>query len=131
TYECIWREALDSLHMLNKGYGRCQNMSMNSNPILNGDSELLTAALAGIGDGLIIANPEGKILYINSVTTKITGWNADEAYKTNIRDVFKIVNMYTNKILENPIEQALKTRHTVGLQNNSALITKDGSKKFI
>lgn len=106
-------------------------MSMNSNPILNGDSELLTAALAGIGDGLIIANPEGKILYINSVTSTITGWNADEAYKTNIRDVFKIVNMYTNKILENPIEQALKTRHTVGLQNNSALITKDGSKKFI
>lgn len=104
---------------------------MNTNPILGGDQEFLTAALASIGDGLIITNTEGDILYINQITTQITGWNAEEAYKNNIRDVFKIVNMYTNKALKNPIEKVLETRNIVGLKNHSALITKDGSKKFI
>ena len=104
---------------------------MNTNPILGGDQEFLTAALASIGDGLIITNTEGDILYINQITTQITGWNAEEAYKNNIRDVFKIVDMYTNKALKNPIEKVLETRNIVGLKNHSALITKDGSKKFI
>ncbi|KAE9636311.1 ATP-binding protein [Defluviitalea raffinosedens] len=104
---------------------------MNMNPMVREDHEFLTAALASIGDGLIITNTEGDILYINQVTTQITGWNAEEAYKINIRDVFKIVNMYTNEILKNPVERVLETKSTVGLQNNSALITKDGSKKFI
>lgn len=104
---------------------------MNTNPILGGDQEFLTAALASIGDGLIITNTEGDILYINQITTQITGWNAEEAYKNNIRDVFKIVNMYTNKALKNPIEKVLETSNIVGLKNHSALITKDGSKKFI
>ena len=60
---------------------------------------MLVMALASIGDSLIITNTEG-ICYINQITTQITGWNAEEAYKNNIRDVFKIVNMYTNKALK-------------------------------
>lgn len=104
---------------------------MNDNPILRGEYEFIAASLASIGDGLIITDTKGTILYINKITTQITGWNTEEAYKNNVRDVFKIINIYNNKILKNPIEQVLETKNIVGLHNNSAIITKNGNKKFI
>lgn len=104
---------------------------MNSNLIQNGKCEFLTTALTCIGDGVIVTGLEGNIVYMNASAEEITGWNAKEAFGKKFNEIFKITIMNTNEELRNPVEVVLETNSVVGLQNQSALITKDGSKRYI
>lgn len=93
--------------------------------------EFLTAALACIGDGVIATGVEGNILYMNVSAEEITGWSAEEAFGKKFSEIFPIIKTNTNEQLRNPVEAALETNSAVGIQNYSALIAKDGSKKYI
>ena len=45
-----------------------------------------------------------------------------------VSDVFKIVNEFTRKPAENPVERVIKTGVIVGLANHTLLVRKDGSE---
>ncbi len=104
---------------------------MDNNFISDEKYEFLIAALGCIGDGVLITNTHKAILYMNDAAAKITGLRSKEVLQNNFDEVFRIVNTKTNETLLSPVELALEAEKTVGLQNYSALITKDGSKKFI
>lgn len=84
-----------------------------------------------IGDGVIATNKQGSVLYINTAGEKLTGWSGNEAIGKPFSEIFHLVDFFTGVWLESPILPVLKYGKTVGLQNHSALVTRDGKFIFV
>jgi PAS domain S-box-containing protein len=85
-------------------------------------------ALASIGDGVIVTDPEGRITFMNPAAEKLTGWNQNDASQKNLREVFKIVSEQSSQTVESPVARAIREGTIVGLANHSVLIAQDGSE---
>ena len=81
-----------------------------------------------IGDGVITTDTSGKVLQMNAVAEKLTGWRESEARGRPLEDVFQIVNEQTRTKMDNPVKKILKEGNVVGLANHTLLISRDGSE---
>ena len=84
--------------------------------------------LNSIGDAVISTDVEGKILRMNPVAEKLTGWDKKEAIGESIEEVFNIVNVDTREKVKNPVTKVLEQGKTVGLANHTVLISKNGEE---
>ncbi len=91
----------------------------------------LSATLLSIGDGVITADHEGRVSVLNAVAEKLTGWTQTEAEGKRVEEVFNIIKSETGEKSENPVGKALRECVTVGLENDTVLISLDGSKHYI
>ncbi len=86
----------------------------------------LIRALNCIGDGVIITDLGGCIIYINAAAENLTQWSAREAYGKPIDHILSLVNQLTLQMIYNPIHEVIQHLEKVGLQNHTAAITKNG-----
>ncbi len=97
----------------------------------NRSQEWLEVTLQSIGDGVIATDCDSVLTYINPVAEFLTGWTSGEAVGQPLAKVFRIVNEYTRRPSENPINRALREGVVVGLANHTLLIAKDGVERAI
>lgn len=93
--------------------------------------ERLAVTLRSIGDGVIATDTEGKIVFMNPVAEKLTGWTDEASAGRPLAEVFYIVNEKSDERCENPVEKVLRNGGIVGLANHTALIAKDGTRRSI
>lgn len=86
----------------------------------------IRTALASIGDGVLVTDPHGRILSLNRVAERLTGWSAAAAIGQSLETVFVIVNEQTRQAIENPVQRVLREGMVMGLANHTLLIAKDG-----
>jgi PAS domain S-box-containing protein len=98
---------------------------------LAAEKERLDVTLRSIGDGVIVADTEGKVVLMNQVAEQLTGWTFEEAAGRPLADVFHIINEDTRERCENPAERVLETGRIVGLANRTVLVSKNGIERFI
>lgn len=91
----------------------------------------LSVTLTSIGDAVIATDTDGKITFINPITSALTGWEQQEAVGKPINEVFRIVNEQTRQAVENPVARVLMEGTIVGLANHTVLISKDGTERPI
>ena len=121
-----------SFLVLNKGYGILSGKITIKSQELNAEKERLAVTLRSIGDGVITTDLNGKIVLINKITEKLTGWSQQEAVGRPIQEVFNIINEKTGKPCENSVEKVLATGRIVDLANHqTALIARDGTQYII
>ena len=84
--------------------------------------------LASIGDGVITADPDGKVTLLNPVAEQLTGWSAAEAKGQPLEKVFHIINEDTRAEVENPALRAIREGLIFGLANHTVLITREGQE---
>jgi PAS domain S-box-containing protein len=94
----------------------------------NAQRELVTVTLASIGDGVIVADPRGRITFLNKIAAGLSGWSAAEAEGKPIGEVLNLINESTRKRVENPAEKVIQSGAIVGLANHTILIRRDGSE---
>ncbi len=94
-------------------------------------ASFLEATLNCIGDGVIMTNPDGIVMYINAAGENLIGWNAGEAVGKSFSNIFPLVDYFTGIRLTCPVFSVLDSGKPEGLQNHSALITKDGRIIFV
>ena len=82
--------------------------------------------LASIGDAVIATDLSGRIIFMNGVAEKLTGWKLNEASNKPVTEIFNIVNEQTRLEVENPVSKVLEKGLIVGLANHTVLIRKDG-----
>ena len=85
----------------------------------------LNTTLRSIGDAVIASDPDGKVVFMNSVAEKLTGWKEKEAEGLPLSSIFVIVNQHTRAAVENPVDAVRRSGKIVGLANHTILITKD------
>lgn len=90
------------------------------------ERQRLEVTLRSIGDGVITTDDQGKIVFLNTVAEQMTGWTSAEAFGKPLAEVFHIINEFTRKPCENPVEKVIKTGLIVELANHTMLISRDG-----
>ena len=98
---------------------------------LRRSEERLAVTLQSIGDGVIVTNPEGRIIRMNPTAERLTGWPFAEAAGKPLTEVFHIVNAHSGEKAGDPVSRVLKTGQIVGLANDTMLIARDGTRRQI
>jgi len=93
---------------------------------LRRQSQILEVTLASIGDGVIVADAQGRATFLNSVAESLTGWSTDEAKGRRLTEVFPLINARTRHSVDDPVAKVLQTGTTFALGNHTALIARDG-----
>ena len=92
------------------------------------EKERAQVTLQSIGDGVITADAEGRIDYINPVAQDLTGWDMRSAKGMPVTDIMTIVNEHTRATVENPVIRCLKEGRVITLAEHSVLITRSGDE---
>ncbi len=100
-------------------------------PTVDLRGRFLEAIFSSMGDGVIVADSKGQILFINPKAEYLTGWSKTEAVNQPFETYFPLIDVSSGKRVENPITKALKAGEPVGLKNNTALVTASKKTMFI
>jgi len=95
---------------------------------LRESEESLSATLNSIGDGVLATDHEGRVVRINPVAEKLTGWTLAEARGRPSSEVFRIVHEVTRAPAEDPVGRVLREGKAVALANHTALVARDGTE---
>jgi PAS domain S-box-containing protein len=88
----------------------------------------LQTTLTSIGDAVLSTDAQGCIVFANAVAVSLLRWPLEEMAGRPIGEVFRIVNEYTRKPVESPVERVLREGIIVGLANHTVLIARDGTE---
>ena len=95
---------------------------------LRASEERWATTLRSIGDAVISTCARGKVIFMNAVAEKLTGWPLSEAQGHDLEEVFNIVNEMTREKPESPVAKVVRMGQVVGLANHTALISRDGTE---
>lgn len=98
---------------------------------LQDQRELLHATLAGIGDGVIATDAQGRVSFMNPIAEQLTAWQEAQAVGRDLNEVCVIVNEMSRDRIFSPALRALSENRIQGLANHSILIAKDGTERPI
>ncbi|HNY11031.1 MAG TPA: ATP-binding protein [Candidatus Wallbacteria bacterium] len=103
----------------------------NSAHILAAEKERLMVTIRSIGDGVIAVDENLKIVMINNVAEKITGYCISEAVGKHIDEIFKAVEEKTGVRIENIAWAAIKTGSIINLLDDAMIKSRDGIETVI
>ena len=95
---------------------------------LDAQREWLRVTLESIGDAVIATSTDGRITFMNTVASTLTGVGIEDALGRPLVDVFHIINEQSRAKVENPVSTVLRKGVTVGLANHTVLVRKDGTE---
>ena len=90
---------------------------------LEQQKEWFRVTLSSIGDGVIVTDEEGRIVFMNYEAERLTEWKSAEGYFKPLAQIFKIINEDTRATVEDPVARVLRERKMVGLANHTVLIS--------
>ena len=93
--------------------------------------EAYRVTVDSIGDAVICTDDQDKIILLNLVAERLTGWSQVEANDHPMDEVFRIVDSVTRKNISNPTDVAVKQNRIGHLPPNCLLIRRDGHEAFI
>jgi len=95
---------------------------------LQASREDLEITLNSIGDAVIVTTATGGITTMNPIAEQLTGWSKAEAQGKNIDEVFIVVSKKTREPILNTVERVIAKNEIVTLDENTLLVSKDGSE---
>jgi two-component system, NtrC family, response regulator AtoC len=95
------------------------------------ESELLTATLRAISDGIISVDPSESITFLNPAAESWTGWSAEEAIGRKLRDVFPLMDAASGEGVETPLWRVLGEGSLDDLGAGVLLMHRNGNRRLI
>lgn len=89
--------------------------------------QLLATVLRSMGDGIIVTDTQGHILFLNRAAELLTGWQQSEARARALPDVFNVVYEDTRRSIGNVAVSAMQQDTTIFLNERVLLNTKMGT----
>ncbi|MBL8200029.1 MAG: EAL domain-containing protein [Chromatiales bacterium] len=86
--------------------------------------------LESIGEGVITADTEGVIDYLNGAAEKLTGFTRENAIGKRMTDLMTLVDETDRKDLGDPVARCLSERRQIGLGRRALMIAKDGDREL-
>ena len=98
---------------------------------LAAEKERLAVTLASIGDGVIATDTAGRIVMMNNVAEKLTGWKLEEVQGQPLVEVLHAVDEKDRERLPNPVEAALEAGQPVVRSRQAILISRVEGERII
>ena len=95
------------------------------------EKERLAVTLRSIGDAVIATDPASKVILMNRVAEKITGWSQDQAIGKPLAEVLRVVDEKTRQPQDDPVRKAIDSGILVEFPAFSVLLSKDGTERII
>lgn len=90
--------------------------------------DLLRVTLDSIGDAVITTDAQERVRWLNPVAEHLTGWTVEEAAGRPLDEIFQLQDQHSRRPLESPAARALREGHTIGLSDDSLLVSRDGQE---
>lgn len=87
--------------------------------------------LDAIGDGVLVVDMDGRVIYLNKVAEQLTGWVSEDALGRKVEDIFYVINGETRDRATSPSQRAISEGKIVELALGSVLIRRDGTDMAI
>ena len=92
------------------------------------EKERAQVTLDSIGDGVVCADIEGNITFLNLVAETLTGWSFLEVNGRPIAEVLRIINATTREAIPDPMERVMGDNRTEHLPSDSMLVRRDDTE---
>lgn len=91
----------------------------------------LKTLFCSIGEAILLIGKDDRVVMMNSVAEKLTGWKENSAKGKKVERIFRVMNEKTHKPLKRSIGKVLREKCDGGLASHVSLISKDRRKYFI
>ncbi len=98
---------------------------------LSAEKERLAVTLRSIGDGFITTDNSGRVLMLNNVAERLTGWSQEHATGLPLTDVFRLRHDRTRRPLNDSIMTIVAEGSADVLAGPTVIVAHDGSERMI
>lgn len=98
---------------------------------LAAEKERLRVTLQSIGDGVISADAEGRVIFMNPMAEEMTDWSAADAVGRKVEEVFSVVDDVSGERLTDPVKEALTRGELYHLEGDAVLFSRSGQRRSI
>jgi len=95
------------------------------------NQQRLAATLNGMAEGFISVDEAGRVLRMNPLAEKLTGWKIDDGRGRDHGDVFRLVHDVTAKDIATPLAAVLEGKEATSLIDAALLEAKNGKKRRV
>jgi len=95
------------------------------------EKEQAVITLESIGDAVITTDTAGRMLYLNPVAERLTGWRTNEALGLPSASILTFVSDITREPVENTVARCLQAGRAVDLADGVLLLRRDGTEVAI
>ena len=96
------------------------------------EKESLAVTLRAIGDGVITADVNGKVIMLNNEAEKLTGWSSEEALGKPLKSVFEVtVDLATQAKAQKSGYRSEAQSILLNLPESVTLTSRDGNERVI
>jgi len=95
---------------------------------LRRSEDKLRTTLNSIGDAVVATDVTGRIVHLNPVAERLTGWTAAEALHQPLAAVVKLVDTQTGSPVVIPVAEVLQSGEIFAHTSHTALIARDGAE---
>jgi PAS domain S-box-containing protein len=95
---------------------------------LEEQKEWFRVTLSSIGDGVIVTDEAGRVVFMNGEAEGLTDCKAADSHLKPLPEVFKIINEETRLAVENPVDKVFREKKVVGLANHTILVSASGQE---
>lgn len=95
---------------------------------LNKERERLQATLHCVGDGVVAADSDGIVEFMNPMAESLTGWSNAEATGEPVQNVMRLLDPFDHQPVWRPFAEALASGLVAELPPNTLLLSRDGAE---
>jgi PAS domain S-box-containing protein len=94
------------------------------------ETDRFAVMLRSIGEGVIAADMAGRVVLMNQMAVKLTGWSQVDALGKPVNQVFSTIDNGTGEPYDNIMNGVIKNGN-VDITENITLISRDGTERYI
>src|SRR5215210_5540561 len=95
------------------------------------EKEQAVVTLESIGDAVITTDTAGRMLYLNPVAERLTGWRTTEALGLSADTILTFISETTREPVESTVARCLQEGRAVDLADGVLLLRRDGTEVAI
>jgi PAS domain S-box-containing protein len=99
--------------------------------LLAEEKERLAVTLRSIGEGVITTDISYRVLLVNRVAERLTGWKQEYAADRPLAQVLSLVDEKNRAPVENPALRLINQDGSSSIPYRALLVAKDGTERFI
>jgi diguanylate cyclase (GGDEF)-like protein/PAS domain S-box-containing protein len=98
---------------------------------LQQERDRLRTMIQSMKDGVISVDSAGRVVLMNPVAESLTGFSAEQAWRRPVAEVLKLTDADTGDLLANAARLPFEASEPLGLQNQVALLARDGTRRHV